>query len=125
MKGQIQIEVDATKTLRFLSRVSDRVKSNTAEAVRRAGVDLQNQAKIIAPVDTGFLRSNITLRTTGTRAEVTSRARYSKYVIGKRYRRGPFRGQTIDYMNQALENQRDNIKREMRRAVKRSIGFGR
>lgn len=124
MNGEIEIKVNASKALNFLSRFSTRVQRNAQRATEEGAKGVYNTAKRLAPVDTGFLRDNIVLEKRGNGAVVRSKAYYSKFVIGKRYRRGPYQGNIIDYMNQAEEQNKDNIMREMRKAIKRSIGLG-
>ncbi|OKI04929.1 hypothetical protein A6A06_09545 [Streptomyces sp. CB02923] len=46
---------------RYLGRMSDDVR----KAVERTGTDVQNEARRLAPVDTGRLRSSIVARQTG------------------------------------------------------------
>jgi hypothetical protein len=46
-----------------LRRVAKKVPGRTSQAVRKTAFDIQRDAKIFAPVDTGFLRSSITVTT--------------------------------------------------------------
>ena len=124
MNGQIKIDIDASRALNFLSRFSRRAQANADRAKDDAAKKVYNSAKRYAPVDTGALRNNIVIDRSGKSISVRSKIYYSEFVIGKRYRRGPYRGEIIDYMNKALEENRDDIQREMRKAVKRAIGFG-
>ncbi|MFJ5802681.1 HK97-gp10 family putative phage morphogenesis protein [Streptomyces decoyicus] len=64
---------------RYLGRMSDDVR----KAVERTGTDVQNQARRLAPVDTGRLRSSIVARRTtgrGVGYEVGTNVNYARDV---------------------------------------------
>ncbi len=73
-------EVDAL--MKVLSKVPARVEKRMSMAVRKAGLDMQRDAMLGAPVDTGNLVSSISMDTDsdGLGVEVGPTAAYGGYV---------------------------------------------
>lgn len=100
--SEISIRVEAGRFQRYLSKVSRKVSRIADREEKREAIAFKNLAQRYAPVKTGYLRSKVEIEGGGFGGtRVVSRARYSSYVIGKRYARGPYRGQKIDYMEKA------------------------
>lgn len=79
------------------------------------GAEMQKQAQRLAPVDTGYLRRNITLRIMdrGFTARVKSEAEYAPYQeYGTRYQPGK------PHIRPAYIKQKKRFVRDMRRLMK-------
>lgn len=67
-----------------LQEVTDEIRDTAHQATRLVGAKVKRDAQILAPVDTGFLRSSISVRTTrrvnDSTAEVTASANYAAFV---------------------------------------------
>lgn len=66
-----------------LNRAADTLTQRASAVVRKTAFDTASDAQTFAPVDTGNLRSSITVRTGGAgalRAEVVATANYAPYV---------------------------------------------
>lgn len=67
-----------------LQQSTSEIRERAAQAVRLVGSKVERDAKIAAPVDTGYLRSSISTRVSGnansSQAEVTAGANYAAYV---------------------------------------------
>lgn len=67
-----------------LEQSTGEVRTRVAQAVRLVGSKVERDAKIAAPVDTGFLRNSISTRMSGnantSTAEVSAGANYAEYV---------------------------------------------
>ena len=63
-----------------LRTLADSLEQRADAAVRKTGLDVEADAKIFAPVDTGNLRNSITTRFSPLRAEVVATANYAVFV---------------------------------------------
>lgn len=67
-----------------LEQSTGEIRTRVAQAVRLVGSKVERDAKIAAPVDTGFLRSSISTRVSGnantSTAEVSASANYAIWV---------------------------------------------
>lgn len=71
---------DLNRHIAELGKVGPRVVKKAAELVTLAALSTERDAKILAPVDTGNLRSSITSTIRGLSAEVGPTAAYGLYV---------------------------------------------
>ena len=64
-----------------LRAASQRTRDRASQVVRTSGAAVQNHARVRAPVDTGFLRSSITMTTAdgGLTAIIDAGAHYAVY----------------------------------------------
>lgn len=76
MRLKLKGDKDLAKKLKKLSDVS-----GIKHVVSQNGLELQRHAKIIAPVDTGFLKRSITLviKKNGFQARINSNAEYAGF----------------------------------------------
>ena len=89
-----EVEVDGLDRVRaHLGRLPDGVARRADEATRKAAQDTVRLARQRAPVDTGALRSSITMRTSrdadGVEARVGPTVRYARWVEEGTSRMGP------------------------------------
>lgn len=69
-----------------LVKVTGTMGAATAEVIRKTAADIERDAKILCPVDTGFLRNSITTsftgdgRTASMEAEIGPTAEYGRFV---------------------------------------------
>ena len=63
-----------------LRTLADSLEQRADAAVRKTGLDVEADAKIFAPVDTGNLRNSVTTRFSPLRAEVVATADYAVFV---------------------------------------------
>lgn len=64
-----------------LPAVSDEIRRQVSQVVRKAAFDVEANAKVLAPVDTGALRASIQTTVTGElSAEVSVGAEYGPHV---------------------------------------------
>lgn len=67
-----------------LQESTTEIRTRAAQVVRAAGSKVERDAKVAAPVDTGYLRNSISTRVSGnantSTAEVTAGADYAAYV---------------------------------------------
>jgi HK97 gp10 family phage protein len=75
MGTQVSASINTREYERGLRRVFGRMSDDVARAVDRTRIDVQNEARRRAPVDTGRLRSSIVSRTEGG-------GRQLGYVVG-------------------------------------------
>jgi HK97 gp10 family phage protein len=103
----VGIRIDVTEVIALNRRIAGaggRVGLRAAAALRKTAYDIEADAKALAPVDTGNLRSSIETRVSGDgrsasmTAEVSANAGYSAYVeFGTSTSPGqPFMGPAFD-----------------------------
>lgn len=80
---------DVAKLAADLGKAGAGAVGKAAIVVRKAATDIERDAKILAPVDTGNLRNSIGAVVRGLRAEVGPTAEYGVYVEHGTSRMGP------------------------------------
>lgn len=79
----MSIRIDGlTRFVNVLNAYANDVPKKTKLAIKKAGVNLQTNAKNDAPIDTGKLRQSISLRVSsdGYEAAVSANASYAPYI---------------------------------------------
>lgn len=57
--GNIKVELDANKLIAYLEKLSNELKERIKRELIWAGIETQNRARQLCPVDTGTLRNSI------------------------------------------------------------------
>ncbi|WP_238999285.1 HK97-gp10 family putative phage morphogenesis protein [Segeticoccus rhizosphaerae] len=115
---------DVLKLERSLGAVTaGRVGALAAKVVRKVAADVERDAKILAPVDTGNLRNSISTSITGDgrhasmRAEIGPTASYGGYVEFGTSRMGP-----QPYLGPSLDRHTDPFVTAMEQVAEQSLG---
>lgn len=85
MAGGIFVRLDTSHVLAFaaeLGAVSADAQEAAETAVRKTAMDIETDAKVLAPVDTGFLRSSISTDIIGGGGGVTAEVGPTAYYGG-------------------------------------------
>lgn len=67
-------------TIRNLEKYDKRIEAGVADALRINILKMEAQAKLLAPVDTGYLRNSISSSYSGMTATLLAGAEYSMYL---------------------------------------------
>lgn len=97
-----------------LRKMTDRTRRNVEREVKRAALNVQNNAKRAAPVDTGRLRNSIAheIEGDGLEATVGTNVEYAPFVeFGTR------RGRAQPYLLPALERERGPFRKAIADAL--------
>ena len=100
--------------------------AETQKALVNGGHILERQAKIKAPVDTGYLRSNIVTQVKTLQVEVISRADYSYHVHERKRRGGKSKKDGYKWMERSAQQVKEKIFAEFQKAtenINRSFDF--
>lgn len=112
--------MDVTVKLKGVNELQEKLKKNmdltaVKKAVKLNGSEMNKQAKVNAPVDTGTLKRSIGLKikNKGLSAEVEATAEYAAYVEwGTRYQAPQL------YISDAFEKQKPKFKNDLKKLMK-------
>lgn len=105
------INVTVTGVEDFVKSVTDVPKVHLQRTVRKYGAELQKQAQMKAPVDTGFLKQHIQppeILDDGMTAQVVASAKYSAFL-----EYGTRKMNAKPYMKPALNSIKESFVREL------------
>ena len=96
MAQEFELHIDSREYLAALHRAVEKMKLTSAADLARFGLDVQNRARALSPVDTGRLRSSIQsvpgVEDAGPYVEIGTNVKYARFVeFGTRHARAqPF-----------------------------------
>lgn len=95
-----------------LGKAPEGVTRKAGQAIGKTAHDIERDAKLIVPVDTGFLRNSITSDIDPLSAEIGPTAKYGEYVED-----GTSRQEPQPYMRPAYDRNKDGLVRALEQIV--------
>jgi HK97 gp10 family phage protein len=76
----MRVTANTAEIIKNIDRYTTNQQKQIAQVINNTALTMEREAKQLAPVDTGNLRSNIISHIAGINAEVVSGTEYSKYL---------------------------------------------
>lgn len=117
----MRIDIDTSEVRRLavdLSKAPARVQRGAGQAIRKTAFDIERDAKILSPVDTGALKNSIStsISAGGLSAEIGPTVRYAHFV-----EEGTSRMSPQPYMRPAADRNTPGLERALGQAAERSV----
>lgn len=102
MSVSLQVTINRSKLRRAFDSAIKQLENRSDKKAENVANIVHGEIERLSPIDKLVLKPSFkVIKEKPLHYRVHSPIKYANYVVGKRYARGPFKGQVIDYIEKA------------------------